>query len=642
MMRLNMFKRMLTMLLPVLLVLAMLPVAAFAAEADNKVEVRLKAGSKTVKINGKATTVEAPFVSNGTTMVPLKVITNAFGAGLKLENGNVITLTYNDRKIVLTFGSKTVKVNGAAKAVAVAPVAVKGSTMVPLRVIVEAFGAKITADNATKETIIIGVRAQSSGTGGTSIDSEFGKTKIGDSYHGWSLNYPAGLIQVDQSDNGEFITWADTADDSKVAAQVNVITERVGDDKLSVEEQRELMISYYDQDEITVDKRTITVGGLTFEKVISYAKQTKMNYEYRGIQKGDKYYIVIVGAKGANKSVLTSYDTFLNSFTPSFNTADKSLKDVTKVKDGVITFKDEDYGLTVKLPTDWNKDYESTTPSFQNDKELFFFSLTSLTAGVTMDNWAQKREARIREDFVNSSVRNFVTTPVTLIDGKAVALSYELSLGEDAWFTYNEIALFSGNYRYSLVYMYPTANSAKSKLTYNQVLASVDIDTALIEKTFGNVEESYDLADRSTKTTKRSSTYGYSIELPTYWYGIQKNFNEDDVLYTFSAGSLNIFESDTAAATVVNSLLQYVNSAEGSAQGSTTKQSNTVTINGKTAQHVVIHTSKPQDDIPYTEEFYIFDSAQGTMVFSLNYYDVRASDSNLKIINDAVQSIRFN
>jgi uncharacterized Zn-binding protein involved in type VI secretion len=641
-MKLNMYKRMLTMFLPVLLVIAMLPIAAFAAETDNKVEVRLKAGSKTVKINGKASTVEAPFVSNGTTMVPLKVITNAFGAGLKLENGNVITLTYNDRKVVLTFGSKTVKVNGAAKTVAVAPVAVKGSTMVPLRVIVEAFGAKITADNTTKETVIVGVRAQSSGTGGTSIDSDFGKTKIGDSYHGWSLNYPAGLIQVDQSDNGEFITWADTADDSKVAAQVNVITERVGDDKLSSEEQRELMISYYDQDEITVDKRTITVGGLTFEKVVSYAKKSKMNYEYRGIQKDDKYYIVIVGAKGANKSVLNSYDAFLNSFAPSFNVADKSLKDVTKVKNGVITFKDEDYGLTVKLPTDWYKDFESTTPWYDNDTDSLYFSFSSALEGVTLENWASRREARIREDYVSSSLRNFATTPITLQDGKAITLSYELSFFNNIWYTYHEIAFISGKYHYTLSYMYPSSNSEKSKKVYNQVIASVDIDTAFIEKNFGNVEENDDLVDRSIKTTKRSSTYGYSIEIPTYWTGEQNNFNEDEVLYSFSAGAFNVFEMSEPAASVVNSLSKYVSSPEGIAQGSTTKQSNTATINGKTAQHLVIHSSKPKENMPYTEEFYIFDSAQGSLVFNFNYYDNRATDSNLKIINDVVQSIRFN
>ncbi|OBZ09906.1 stalk domain-containing protein [Bacillus sp. FJAT-26390] len=641
-MKMNVYKRMLAMLLPALLILAMLPIAVFAADAGNKVEVRLKTGSPTVKINGKATTVEPPFVSNGTTMVPLKVITNAFGAGLKLENGNVITLTYNDRKIVLTFGSKTVKVNGAAKAVAVAPVVVKGSTMVPLRVIVEAFGAKITADSATKETVIVGVHAQSSGDGGTSIDSDFGKTKVGDSYYGWSLKYPAGLVQVYQSDNGDAVKWADTADASKVAAQVNVFTESVGEDELTSEEKRDLIFSYYEEDEITVDKRTITVDGLTFEKVISYTKQSKMYYEFRGIQKGDTFYIVIVGAKGADKSVLNSYDAFLNSFVPSFNGADTALKDITKVKNGLITFKESDYGLTVKLPADWSSDPESTTPWYENDTDAFQFSFSAAAPGDTLENWASRREARIREDNVSSSLRNITTAPITLQDGNALSLSYEISYGDNIWFSYIEVAYISGDYRYLFDYIYPSSNSAKSKQLFKQIIDSVDIDIAYIEKSFGTVEEDINLVDRSAKTTKRSSTYGYSIEVPTYWNGLQTNFNKDTVLYTYSAGNLQISQSDKQADALVVSLSQLPGSSDGIAQEVKLRGASEVTINGKKAQRVEIHVSKPENDIPYSHVLYIFDTAKGSIVFSFITYDIKATESNLKIINDAAQSIRFN
>ncbi|MEV5029631.1 stalk domain-containing protein [Paenibacillus sp. LPE1-1-1.1] len=641
-MKLNVIRRMIMLLLPALLVLSLLPAAAFAADAGTQVEVRLKAGSKTVKINGASSTVEAPFVSSGTTMVPLKVITNAFGAELKLENGNVITLTYNDRKVVLTFGSKTVKVNGAAKAVAVAPVVVKGSTMVPLRVIVEAFGAKISADSVTKETVIIGVRAQSAGTGGTSIDSDYGKTKIGDSYYGWSLNYPAGLVQVLQSDNGDYVKWADTADSSKVAAQVNVITEHVGDDTLTSEEQRDLLNSYYDEDEITVDKRTITVNGLAFEKQITYTKETKMYYEYRGIQKDDIYFIVIVGLKGTDKSVLNSYAGLLNSFTPSFNQADKSIKNITKVKDGFITFKDADYGFTVKLPADWYSDRDSTTPTYVNETDVFSFNLSSLAAGDTLENWAFRREARVREDFISSNVRNFVTTPLELKDGKAISLSYEYTFGNNVWLTFNEVLLISGNYRYSLDYGYLSSTSAKSSAAFKQVIATVDIDTAFIEKNFGLVEDESDLVDRSKRVTKRSATYGYSIDIPTYWYGVQNNFNKDEVYYNYSAGDMVIFESELDASSYASGLAQYANSSDSIAQGVTIKESSTVTINGKTAQKVVLHAAKPERDIPHTLTYYIFNTDNGSMVFIFAVYDVHATESNLKIVNDTAQTIRFN
>ncbi|OMF35801.1 hypothetical protein BK133_10095 [Paenibacillus sp. FSL H8-0548] len=635
-------KKLLTMLLPVLLVLSMLPMAVFAADEDNKVEVRLKAGSTAVKINGKATTVEAPFVTSGTTMVPLKVITNAFGAGLKLENGNVITLTYNDRNIVLTFGNKTVKVNGVAKNVAVAPVVVKGSTMVPLRVIVEAFGASITNDNKTKETVIVGVRAKSSTSGGTSIDSDYGKTKIGDSYYGWTLNYPAGLVQVDQSDNGDFVKWADTADASKVAAQVNVITERVGDDVLTIEEQRDILSNYYFEDEITLDKRTITVGGLQFEKVVTYTKQTKMYYEYRGIQKAGTYFIVIVGVKGADKSVLSGYDTLLNSFTPAFNSSDKTIKNITKVVNGTITFKDADYGLSVKLPADWSSDPESATPWFTNATDALEFDFSSAAPGDTLENWAARREARVREDIISSNVRNFVSEPVSLLDGKALMLSYEISYGENYWVTLNEIHFISGEYKYSISYLHPSFNNVKSKQTLKQVIASLDIDIVFIEKNFGLVEDDFDLLDRSKKTVKRSTTYGYSIEIPAYWTGLQKNFNEDGVFYASSAGNFVVYESEGSAASISTEFAQIHTKPEGIAQGISVKENTLVTINGKSARKIVIHAAKPKESLPFTQTLYMFDKTEGCIVFSFSVSDIHATESNLKVINDVAQSIRFN
>ena len=52
--------------------------------------------------------------------------------------------------------------------------------------------------------------------------------------------------------------------------------------------------------------------------------------------------------------------------------------------------------------------------------------------------------------------------------------------------------------------------------------------------------------------------------------------------------------------------------------------------------------SKPKEDLPYTHIFYAFDTAEGSLVFSFAIYDIHATDSNLKLVNDAAQSIHFN
>ncbi|MDQ0116594.1 stalk domain-containing protein [Paenibacillus harenae] len=634
----SMTRKMFALLMAVMLVIALLPAAVFAADASS-VEVKLTSGKATVSINGKPTVVQAPYVASNTTMVPLKIITNAFGAALKLENGNGITLTYNDRKVELTFGSKTVKVNGVAKTVAVAPVVIKGTTMVPLRVIVEAFGAKITIDKKTSEVTIKGERAQSTGGGSTSIDSDYGKTKVGDSYQDWSLNYPAALVQVDQSDNGSFVRWADAKED----AQVIIMTESIGDELTSSELREELSL-YYDYDEYSLDERTIKVGDYSFEKIITRSKDSQMFYEYRGIQKGETFYIIIVGVKATDKSALNAYQNLLDSFKPSFDKADKALKDITKVKDGFISYVDEDYGFSVKLPADWYYDSEGEEPYFIGEDDDLQYSFTSLEEGDSLEKWAARNESTLKGDFVSGYLRNVSSAPIKLQDGNAIVLSYEMSFDQKDWFAYKEVMFVSGSYKYLITYSYDAKTAATSTQSFNRIIGSVDIDTAYIDKNFGYKEDtSTSAGNRDEKVTKRSTEYGYSIELPAFWYGYAKDFNDTSVFYSYQGGSLQIeFDEESKAADLEEMLQLYVDSEEGEEMGLEIKENTNVTINGKSAHKFVIHSDGGNFDIAYTEYTYVFDTPKGAMIYTFSINGANATESNMKRIEEAVQSIRFN
>ncbi|MDQ0062086.1 hypothetical protein J2T14_004283 [Paenibacillus harenae] len=633
-----MTQKMFALLMAVILVISLLPAAVLAADASS-VEVKLTSGKATVSINGKPTVVQAPYVASNTTMVPLKIITNAFGAALKLENGNGITLTYNDRKVELTFGSKTVKVNGVAKTVAVAPVVIKGTTMVPLRVIVEAFGAKITIDQKTSEVTIKGERAQSTGGGSTSIDSDYGKTKVGDSYQDWSLNYPAALVQVDQSDNGSFVRWADAKED----AQVIIMTESIGDELTSSELREELSL-YYDYDEYSLDERTIKVGDNSFEKIITRSKDSQMFYEYRGIQKGETFYIIIVGVKATDKSALNAYQNLLDSFKPSFDKADKALKDITKVKDGFISYVDEDYGFSVKLPADWYYDSEGEEPYFIGEDDDLQYSFTSLEEGDSLEKWAARNESTLKGDFVSGYLRNVSSAPIKLQDGNAIVLSYEMSFDQKDWFAYKEVMFVSGSYKYLITYSYDAKTAATSTQSFNRIIGSVDIDTAYIDKNFGYKEDtSTSAGNRDEKVTKRSTEYGYSIELPAFWYGYAKDFNDTSVFYSYQGGSLQIeFDEESKAADLEEMLQLYVDSEEGEEMGLEIKENTNVTINGKSAHKFVIHSDGGNFDIAYTEYTYVFDTPKGAMIYTFSINGANATESNMKRIEEAVQSIRFN
>ena len=80
-----------------------------ALEKKSDVEIAFKVGDEILKINGESVEVEKPYVVEGTTLVPLRVITEAFGAQVDWDgNTQTITLNYSDVTIILQIGKRCV------------------------------------------------------------------------------------------------------------------------------------------------------------------------------------------------------------------------------------------------------------------------------------------------------------------------------------------------------------------------------------------------------------------------------------------------------------------------------------------------------------------------------------------------------
>ncbi|MUT64974.1 copper amine oxidase N-terminal domain-containing protein [Paenibacillus sp. NEAU-GSW1] len=616
----------------VLLIIALVvPNAVFAAnEAGSAVEVRLKVGSPTVKINGSALTVQAPYEASGTTMVPLSVITKAFGATLKLQDNKIITLNYNQKKVVVTIGSKTVQVNDTNKTVAVAPVIVKGTTMVPVRVIVEAFGAAIGKDAATKEIVIKGTRASSSSSAnnGGGINTDAGKTKVGDSYLGWSMNYPPGLALVGQNDDGTFVIWGDTKSGNSIVVWT---MQNVGG--LTSDEVREKIVDMFGTDEVVVDKRTIQVGDYSAEKVVSRSKSKNLMFEYRGILKDQTLYIVASGITGSERAVLDPYQALLDSFTPSFDKADKAVKDITKVVDGLLTFQDKDYGLTVKLPSGWYRDSDSNNPFFFSKDGVLEFSITSLAKDDTQEKWLARSKERVHNDFSPSYLRNETTSELTLQDGKAHVLSYEYSYDKKKWYHANEVFLVVGQYRYQLIFQYDTSLGAKGEVLFLQTMATVDIDIAFVEREFGLIEEE----DETKTVTKKSNKYGYSIDLPAFWNGEETDFESEAIVYSNYLGFLvgQVYEDFTLSD--FNYGIQEIIKKDS---GNTLVSNTSITIGGSAGQKIVVQYAD-EDGTPTTDTLYFVEHKGNVIAFFFTYEDAHMSEATIKQLDAIVASVKL-
>lgn len=147
-------------------------------EGENKIEVKAidKAGNETVKtliirfksrtiirlqignlmavLNDKTIVLElAPFIESGRTLVPLRFIAESFGATVGWEaKEQKITITLEKKTITLWVGKKEALVNNERYYLEVPPKVIEipeiggGRTVVPLRFVSEALGAKVDWD----------------------------------------------------------------------------------------------------------------------------------------------------------------------------------------------------------------------------------------------------------------------------------------------------------------------------------------------------------------------------------------------------------------------------------------------------------------------------------------------------------------
>lgn len=120
-------------------------------QTDKDIRIRLTLGSISAEINGYQIVLNAPPVKiKGTTMVPIRFISEAFGCKVDWEaNEKKITITRGTKIIVLYLDKKDAYINGQKVTMTAPPTSVNGKTVVPVRFIAETFGAKVNFDAGT-------------------------------------------------------------------------------------------------------------------------------------------------------------------------------------------------------------------------------------------------------------------------------------------------------------------------------------------------------------------------------------------------------------------------------------------------------------------------------------------------------------
>ena len=109
-----------------------------------------------ISINGKTIASDvSPIMENGRTLVPIRVISENLGAEVKYnEKTRTVTIIKDGITITLRLDKNEINVNGTIRYLDVPARAVKGRTMVPIRVISEVLRCKTVWDDNNKMVMI--------------------------------------------------------------------------------------------------------------------------------------------------------------------------------------------------------------------------------------------------------------------------------------------------------------------------------------------------------------------------------------------------------------------------------------------------------------------------------------------------------
>jgi phosphate transport system substrate-binding protein len=182
-------RRSLSIALVALIAIGLVVPGTLSASAASARTIVLTIDSTVATVAGSRTSLDAaPFVADGRTMLPIRFVAEAMGAGVSYKtksNGTVsqVSLGLPDspttlKAVTLSLDSTTASVDGQAVTLDAAPVIRQSRTFLPIRFIAEQLGAKVTwvADPSTGRTrtvtivlpvVNIQVPTQMSGAGAT-------------------------------------------------------------------------------------------------------------------------------------------------------------------------------------------------------------------------------------------------------------------------------------------------------------------------------------------------------------------------------------------------------------------------------------------------------------------------------------------
>lgn len=598
----------------------------FVSAQTEDVEISFKVGDSVLLINGVETEVETPYVAGeGTTLVPLRVITEAFGTQVEWEGSSqTITLTYPGVNIVLQIGNIVAQVNDHSETLLESPVlSENGVTMVPLRFISETFGADVGYNAETGAILVTKKKSDNSQTVVGATDLK----RTGDSYYSWSIDTPTQMTMTDRRLDGLDTTF--TADDE---SSFNISIFTIDEDTPAFDEEFSKAKDAFSSYTLINAEKLTDSSGVPYIHI--QAKNKEIFVDFREYYTEKYMYDVVVEAK-ANDD--TSIKDMMLAASDSFKlgASDTDTYDLSTVSDGssgkLRNIISETYGVNFKVPADYQI---STTNDVENEFHFYdpakdsnayvSLGIYSKTPELTAKSLAERdRNSR----FKNSNPKFVQVSEVTSTGDSQYRYTQTIS-GTKKRDCYAVDTFFeSGDYIYNFTV---TQNGKGSEMLINEILKSLRtevLDSSKIGKLMRN---------DSDETPMSVKIDDYQFTLPASWKSIasadQNTINIHDI--TASAISAHILtknsgsnDTSLAAKTLKGSLLNETGSK-------LVKDISYESINDK--RYAYFTVKKENNDITAYSTVYVRCENSKILIFTLLQEEIFYDSAEIDTLRDAI------
>lgn len=473
---------------------------------------------------------------------------------------------------------------------------------------------------------------------GSYIDSDRGKTRIGDSHFGWSLKYPAGLVVTNQSEEGDSVAFADTKSEFVLYVTVE---EGISKDLSPAGLLRKLSA---ETDDLVLEKRYVEQGDAPFAKVVGKTESGSY-YELRAFHKGDRIYyaLLLVGEEENYKNSFKQnlYLDLLDSFRLSFDGEDEALKDISVYKEGGTTYTN-DYGLSFDLPSGWSESRYLGPMTYTDEDGTMQLkvSVTSASSGDTLERWTEREERRFADSFVETNRSTGGWHELELAGGiPARENRFSYTLG-DEWQSTHAVFFIKDKYKYRLELTFPKKEEgAELESLVRALTDSLSVDKDRIDTSLGFIQDENEMLDPNRTVTIRNGKYGYTVRVPETWESLGDEYGGDEsaiASYMFTGGLFEIEADDGGSFedTVEGLEKSYKESAENDSK--LRYETSDETVHGMPAKKFEI--VYPKKDEPYRETVYVFAYDGVVYTVTMRLDDAVRTEANVKRLADAFES----